>query len=125
MNAVVAVNEVPAGELLASLRGMGLRVCLGEEGVVRVSPKDRLTLELRSQIQRVRDGLVARLQAERREAERLAGRIQAMGKRWGYSADELVEAQEAAEADPQGWGALCAADELSARQARRAGVSFP
>ncbi len=125
MNAVVAVNEIPAGELLGRLRGIGLRVWLNEEGVVRVSPRDRLTPELRSQIQGLRDGLVVHLESERRDVERLVGRVQSMGKRWGYSLEELEEAQLDAQRDPQGWGVLCQVDELSARRARQAGISFP
>lgn len=118
MNAVVAVNAVPAGELLVSLRALGLRLSLDEHGAIKASPRDRVTLEVRSQIQRLRDGLVQHLQAERR-------RVEAMGRRWGYSAEDLQEALAQAELDPAGWAAVCDADENSARRAHRAGMSYP
>jgi hypothetical protein len=125
MNAVVAVNVEPAGELLISLREMGLRVYLGEDNGIKVSPRDRVTQQLRSRIQALRDGLLVHLAAERKAAKRLEGRVQEMAQRWGYSAEEIEEAVFAARLDALGWETLCADDECSARKARQAGLRYP
>jgi hypothetical protein len=125
MNAVVAVNVEPAAALLASLRKLGLRLWVNDEGVIKASPGDRLTLEMRSQIQGLRDGLMYHLEIERRQGEQLRGRIEAMGRRWGYSLEEIDESQTEALHDLAGWSALCDADERSAKRARQAGFSYP
>ncbi len=125
MNAVVAVNVEQAGELLNSLRAMGLRVHLGEDDAIKVSPRDRVTLQLKSRIKALRDGLLVHLEAERKEARRLEGRVRAMAELWGYSAEEIDEALSAAFLDVPGWVALCADDEGSARRASLAGLEYP
>jgi hypothetical protein len=40
----------------------------------------------------------------------LAAAVRAMGRRWGYAADELAEARARAAVDPEGWRRLIAAD---------------
>lgn len=125
MSAVMAVNIEPAGELLRSLREIGLRLSLSDEGVIKASPRDRVTLEIRSRIQALRDGLMFHLESERKAAELLERRVNAMGQRWEYSPEDLEEAQLEARRDPDGWVGLCEEDERSARRARQAGVAWP
>ena len=125
MNAVVAVNAEPAADLLSSLRAMGLNLSVTEDGVIKASPRDRVTPQIRSRIQALRDGLLMHLEAERKAAEQLEGRVRAMGRRWGYSDEDLDEALSAARLDAPGWVALCTDDECSARKARQAGLRYP
>lgn len=125
MNAVAAINAEPAMGLLTDLRAMGLRVFTTDEGVIKVAPRDRVTPLLRNRIQALRDGLLVHLEAERNAGEHLQARVRAMGQRWGYSLEEIEEAQAEARGDHDGWARLCEADELGARRARQAGLSYP
>jgi hypothetical protein len=119
------MNAVPAAQLLSNLRGFGLRFMLTEEGVIKVSPKDRLTPELRMQVEARRGDLLAILETERKAAEQLERRVGEMGARWSYSPEDLEEAQAEARRDPVGWSASCDADEHSARLARQARIHYP
>lgn len=125
MNAVVAVNVEPAGELLKSLREMGLRLSLSDDGVIKASPRDRVTQQIRGRIQALRDGLMVHLEGERKAAEQLERRVIGMGQRWGYSPEDIEEARLEARRDPDGWAGLCEQDEHSARRARQAGLAWP
>ena len=125
MNAVVVVNAEPAAELLASLRAIGLKLAISDDGLIKASPRDRVTPQIGSRIQALRDGLRMHLEAERKFAEQLEGRVRAMGRRWGYSDEDLDEALSAARQDAAGWVTLCTDDECSARKARQAGLTYP
>jgi hypothetical protein len=119
------MNIVPAAELVKTLRGFGLNLYATEEGVIKVSPRDRVTAEVRQQVQARRDDLLAVLEAERQAQALLDQRVQEMAERWSYSKDEIDEARAAARSDPAGWSTLCTADERSSRLARQAGCRYP
>jgi len=80
--------------LLAELRHAGLTVLLDGDRLF-VSPRDRLTEDLRQRIRAEKGELLA--------AVRLDGRVRAMATRWGYTPEELAEALAAASSDPAGW----------------------
>jgi hypothetical protein len=55
-------------------------------------------------------------------SHRLAQRITAMGKRWGYSPAELQAAVRDAAKDHDGWEAVVEWDEAHHKRCQRAGV---
>lgn len=90
-----------AAELLARLRRAGLTILLDGELLI-VSPRDRLTNELRTAIRDSKRELIEVLTVEGRQPSPpgLVSRIRQMAKRWEYSPDELTEELQRAAVDP-------------------------
>jgi hypothetical protein len=80
--------------LTRELRDAGMTVELANDQIM-VAPRDRITDQMRGRVRYHRRQIIEQL--------RLEQRIRAMAARWGYSPEELVEALERAQSDPQGW----------------------
>jgi hypothetical protein len=90
-----------AADLLAKLRTAGLTILLDGEQLI-VSPRDRLTNELRAAIRKSKPELIGALTDERQHPPfpDLLERVRQMAKRWEYSPDELAEELKRAAVDP-------------------------
>ena len=89
--------------MLAELRADQMTVELHGDRIV-ITPRDRITDQLRERVRYRRHELVEQLTLELR--------IRAMAARWKYSDDELTEALDGAIADPDGWRRWVDHDEL-------------
>ena len=94
--------------LLTQLVDAGLTVSRDGDQLI-VTPRDRLTDELRASIRKRKVELLAAINPTIQPD--LNARVRKMAKRWGYTADELQEALAGAQSDPQGWMAWTERDE--------------
>jgi hypothetical protein len=93
--------------LLEQLRHAGLTVSRCGDRII-VTPKARLTDELRNAIREAKPKLLSILPVSRPDID---DRIREMAARWHYSVAELAEALAGAQSDPQGWLAWTEQDE--------------
>ena len=98
-----------ATALLMKLRQAGLSVSRDGDQLI-VSPRDRLTDELRAAIRGCKRELLDELERTQLATD-LEARIRAMAKRWGFSPNELTEALASAKSDQRGWMAWAERDE--------------
>jgi len=117
--------QVTGVSLLADLRGHGLRIALGVDGLLHVGPAASITESLDGRIRSGRDQLLQALQVERSSREDLQRRIREMAQRWEYTEEDLAEALAAAEADPLHWSLACQFDEEAAARGRKVGRGHP
>jgi hypothetical protein len=94
--------------LLTQLVDAGLTVSRDGDQLI-VTPRDRLTDELRATIRQRKTELLAAINPT--EQSDLNARIRKMAQRWGYSPDELQEVLTGAQSDPLGWMAWTERDE--------------
>jgi hypothetical protein len=103
--------------LLGVLRGAGLNLEARPNGAVHVQPQSLLTAQRRQAILEHKADILAALNLERR--------IKEMAARWGYAADELIEALKGAQADPNAWLLMVSVDEQRAALTAPTGGARP
>lgn len=73
-----------------------------------VEPKEPEKIDVEGNARPIAAGAASEIRAAETD---LASRIQAMARRWNYTADELAQVIDAARLDPAGWLEILAADE--------------
>ena len=116
---------VPTVALLKELRTAGLRLAPVDGGRLHVTPRGRLTSDLRARILDSKPALLAALEAEAHLAANLEQRVRAMAARWNYAPEELAEVLEAGRRNPAGILMTLEDDERRADLAARIGRRYP